>query len=56
MPVVFPDGKLSCQNKTAIMIQVKNMTDYGLNVKNKLFDAMDPCGLGLLSDDPRPII
>jgi hypothetical protein len=30
------------------MIQVENATDYGLNVKNELFDAMDPCGLGLL--------
>jgi hypothetical protein len=56
VPVVFPNGKLSRQNVTAIVIQVKNATDYGLKVKNKLFDAMDPCGLGLLSDNPRPII
>ena len=56
VPVVFLDGNLSRQTVTAIMIQVKNTKDYGLEVKNELFDAMDPCGLGLLSDNPRPII
>ena len=56
VPVVFPNGNLSRHNVTVIMIQVKNRTDYGLNVTNKLFDAMDPCRLGLLSDNPRPII
>jgi hypothetical protein len=56
MPAVFLDGNISRQTVTAIMVQVKNAKDYGLDVKNELFDAIDPCGLGLLSDHPRPII
>ncbi|KAF8495544.1 hypothetical protein F5888DRAFT_1711816 [Russula emetica] len=57
LPVsVSLDDNLSRQTVTAIVIQVKNATNFGLDVKNKLFNAMDPCRLGLLSDNPQPII
>jgi hypothetical protein len=56
VPVVFLNGNISRKTITTILIQVKNSKEYGLNINNKLFDAMDPCGLGLLSDHPRPII
>ena len=40
----------------AITIQMKNSKSYGLNVDSRLFHAMDPCRLGMLSEDPLSII
>jgi len=56
VPVVSLPGNLSPRTVTAILIQVKNAKNYGLEPKEGLFNAMDPCGLGLLSDHPLPII
>jgi len=56
LPVVWMEGELSRRTISSIVIQVKNSKEFGLNIKNKLFDAMDPCGLGLLANQPRPTI
>jgi hypothetical protein len=57
LPVsVSLDEKLSRHSVTAITIQVKNAVTYGLQYNDKLFDAMDPCQLGIQSDHPQPII
>ena len=37
-------------------IQMKNSTSYGLNIDSRLFHAIDPCWLGMLSEDPLLII
>ena len=50
------DEPLSRHTVTAITVQVKNSATYGLHPNKKLFDAMDPSQLGLLSDSPQPII
>ena len=50
------DKTISRRTVTAITIQVKNSESYGPNVDSRLFHAMDPCRLGMLSDDPLPII
>ena len=56
LPMVWPNGNISRRTVSAIVIQVKNAKDFGFNVNNKLFDAMDSCGLGFLSDAPLPVI
>ncbi|KAI0285279.1 hypothetical protein BGY98DRAFT_1092902 [Russula aff. rugulosa BPL654] len=56
LPMVWPNGNISRRTVSAIVIQVKNAKDFGFTVNNKLFDAMDPCGLGFLSDAPLPVI
>ena len=50
------DAPLSRRTVTAITIQVKNSVTYGFKHNNKLFDAMDPSQLGILSDKPEPVI
>jgi len=56
LPLVWPDGNLGRQTVSPIVIQVKNAIEFGVKIDNKIFDAMDPNGLGLLFDNPRPII
>jgi len=57
LPVsVSLDGNLSRETVTAVAIQVKNSTTYGLHITQKLFDAMDPSHLGILSGSPQPLI
>jgi hypothetical protein len=57
LPVsVSLNENLSRRSVTAITIHVKNAVTYGLQYHKKLFDAMDPCRLGILSDHPQPII
>ena len=50
------DEPLSRRTVTAITIQVKTSVTYGLHPNKKIFGAMDPSQLGLLSDNPRPVI
>ena len=57
LPVsVSLDENISRHSVTAITIQVKNAVTYGFECKTKLFDAMDPHRLGILSDHPQPVI
>jgi hypothetical protein len=61
LPVVWlgsePDGPISSETVSSIIIQVKNSSTFNSKITTKLFDAMDPLGLGLLGvTNPRPMI
>lgn len=50
LPVLYNDGRLSRENMTAILIQVKNDAVFGYNVNQLLFDAMNPFDIEVFSD------
>jgi len=59
IPICYSGDKLSRDNVTAILIQVKNNQTFGENIHSYLFDAMDPFHINLFNKDmlsPLPII
>jgi hypothetical protein len=58
LPVCATQHNLSRDSVTAILIQVKNDTEYNLRIDKKLFDAIDPIALRLFPEGvvPKPII
>jgi hypothetical protein len=58
LPICDPNRTLSRHNVTAILIQVKTDKSFQHDIRQNLFDAMDPFLLGLFSDgdSPLPII
>jgi hypothetical protein len=58
IPLCLNTEELSSKTVSAILIQVKNASDYGNKVKPSLFAKLDPFDLGLFDEHstPRPVI
>jgi hypothetical protein len=49
LPLCPREGKLSSDMVSAILIQVKNVRNYGSKISKVLFDAMSPAKVGLFN-------
>jgi hypothetical protein len=58
LPVCDRERKLSRETVTAILVQVKNVNGYKLEIDKTLFDGMNPIKLGLFPDgvERKPVI
>ena len=58
LPVCYSGNVLSRRDVTAILIQVKNDETFDGNIRDHLFEAMDPFTINLFDkeSEPRPII
>ena len=58
IPLCLKTERLSPKTVSAILIQVKNATNYGNKINTKLFDKLDPFELGVFDEKstPRPVI
>jgi len=58
IPLCLKTEKLSPKTVSAILIQVKNASNYGNKIKTKLFEKLCPFDLGVFDQDatPRPVI
>jgi hypothetical protein len=55
LPVCSTKGNLSHNSVTAILIQVKNVEQFGCSINKTIFDRMDPLKVGLFNEGSQKL-